>query len=226
MWDEARGWYWLLLEFVEAVQLRDLEYEHWVTALGWLGTLHAHFRTRQAQLAHSTFLMRHDDAFFHATAALARDVVAKLSPVMATRLSDVLRDYGRLVRIMTDQPTTLVHGAYRPPNVMVVFDEAAPPRICPIDWEEAAIGSPLYDVAYLSDGFEPPRLNEVWGAYRHEAERGGVYVAPRDEMRRVTDSFRVHKLLNLLGKSIHRNYPPDSVEKMIGMADALSRSIG
>src|SRR5437762_11485756 len=49
-----------------------------------------------------------------------------------------------------------------------------PPSICPVDWELAAIGSSFYDLAFLADGFEPPRLDQVLEAYRAEALRGGI----------------------------------------------------
>lgn len=226
-WDEAAGRYWLILEFVAGQQLRHVEYRHWVEAIAWLGRAQAHFKQANVKQHLLDGLIRQDEAFFRATAALALQVVGQLSGVLHQRLADVLRRYDQAIAIMAQQPQTLVHGAYRPPNVLVTVGESGQTeRVCPIDWEEASLGSPLYDVAYLCDGFEDPRLGEMWDAYRHEAEAGGVPVPDREEMRRVVDCFRVHKLMNLLGKSAHRKYPLESVEKMIGMAGDLLRTIG
>jgi len=188
--------------------------------------MQAYFHKHGANLQQHELLIRHDEFFFLSTARLALDVVMKVSGSMGAQLSAVLRRYEPAIRIMIEQPSMLIHGAYRPPNVLVVVGEAgATERVCPIDWEEAALGSPLYDVAYLSDGFEPPRLDEMWDAYRCEAESGGMIVPGRREMKRVVDCFRAHKLLNLLGKSLYRNYPLASVGKMIGMADGLIGSV-
>jgi aminoglycoside phosphotransferase (APT) family kinase protein len=224
-WDEARGRLWLVLEFVEAAQLRHVDFPHWVAAMAWLGRMQAHFATRCDEVARQPLLIRQDSAFFHGTADLAINVVLRVSVPLAARLCEVLRRYGPLIRIMADQPLALVHGAYRPPNVLIVVDECGVTRrVCPIDWEEASLGSPLYDVAYLCDGFESPRLDQMWDAYLGEA---GQHAAARDrrEIRRVVNCFRAHKLLNLLGKSVYRNYPLSKVEKMIGMADELIGSL-
>jgi len=222
-WDEGNNRLWLVLEFVQGTQLRHLDFPHWVAAISWLGRMQTHFATRQDDLSRQNLLIRQDEGFFRSTARLAVDVVTKVSVPMGARLNDVLRGrYDPVVKTMTDQPVTLVHGAYRPPNILVIVDErGATERVCPIDWEEASLGSPLYDVAYLSDGFELQRLHQMWDAYLSEAEAGAVPLLDRCEMARVVDCFRAHKLLNLLGKSRHRGYPHAKIEKMIGMTDDL-----
>ena len=48
---------------------------------------------------------------------------------------------------------TLLHGVYLPSQILADPD-AEQLRICPVDWELAGIGSPLYDFAFFADGFE------------------------------------------------------------------------
>ena len=62
--------------------------------------------------------------------------------------------------VLTRESDTLVHGSYRPQNVLVA-QACDPPRICPTDWELAALGRSTYDLAFICDGFRPPRLDAV-----------------------------------------------------------------
>jgi aminoglycoside phosphotransferase (APT) family kinase protein len=60
----------------------------------------------------------------------------------ARRISDWLASYGP-----TDQPSALCHGDYKLDNVL--FAPEAPPRLLAVvDWEMAAIGDPLVDLAW------------------------------------------------------------------------------
>jgi aminoglycoside phosphotransferase (APT) family kinase protein len=63
-------------------------------------------------------------------------------------------------RIPADDRTTIVHGDYRPENVM--FHVREPRIIAVLDWELSTLGHPLADLAYISFLYHSP--SESWGS--------------------------------------------------------------
>jgi hypothetical protein len=223
--DEADGRFWLLLEFVGGTPLAYCAFEDWVAAAGWLGRLHTHFAGHADRLRGCAFLLRHDADFFWAKAQLALAAVAEAAPPLARRLADVLGRYGRCVEVMAGQPPTLVHGAYKPRHILMGLD-ARPPRICPVDWELAALGSAFYDLAFLAYGFDPPSLDQLLDAYRREALAHGLSLPDQGEVRRAVDCFRLHRVLKALGGARSRGLPEGKMSKLVGAAERLNHSIG
>src|SRR5262245_18568162 len=197
VWDESQGTFWLLLEFVNGTEVRFCELEYWIAAAGWLGRLQAYCTRHSDRLSACDFLIRHDADFFWLTADVALRDVSQISIPIAGRLASILDRYDWIVDVMASQPRTLAHGHFRPCNIVADVN-AEPVRICPVDWEQAAIGSALYDLALISDGFEPPALDLLLDAYRREAMEQSVAVPDREELRRVVACFRFFMAINLL----------------------------
>src|SRR5207248_1649161 len=101
---------------------------------------------------------QHDAEFFWSRAEQALRDVTRIAPRLAEELADIVSGYAPVVERMTDQPRTLLHGGCRPSNILVKV-ASDPARVCILDWEEAGCGAPLYDLAYLLDGIEPPILD-------------------------------------------------------------------
>jgi hypothetical protein len=220
VWDESRETYWLLLELVNGAEARFCKVEYWVAAAGWLGRLQGYFGRHPERLSACDFLMRHDADFFRLKAKLALSEVSQISIPLAGRLASLLDGYDRIVDVMASQPRTLAHGHFRPCNIMVDVN-ADPVRICPVDWEQAAIGSALYDLALISDGFEPPVLDLFLNAYRQEAMEHGVAVPDRDELRRVVDCFRFFMVINLLSRARQREFSEHKAAKRVDLLEKL-----
>jgi hypothetical protein len=125
VWDEARGRFWLLLELVDGVELRSLGFEDWVRSAAWLGRLHGRFARAGEALEASDFLVRHDAGFFHAQAEQASRAAATYPLELREPVLAVTRRYSRAVEVLVGGPRTLVHGSYRPQNILV--DRAARP---------------------------------------------------------------------------------------------------
>jgi aminoglycoside phosphotransferase (APT) family kinase protein len=222
--DETAARFWLLLEFVDGELLRDCNYESWPAAAGWLGRLHGKFGAERDRLRASGFLLRHDAAFFVQAAENALEALSGLSSGLAGRLASVLEGYDAIVAVLSREPETLVHGSYRPQNVLV--DRSCDPaRICPTDWELAAFGRRSYDLAFLYDGFRPPRLDELFDAYEREAERFGIAPRDRDELRHEVDCFRLHKSLNSLGHLRQWPHPEETAAKVVATAEEIARTL-
>jgi hypothetical protein len=218
VWDESRGTYWLLLEFVNGVEARFCEVEYWIAAAGWLGRLQGYFRRHPEHLNACDFLIRHDADFFRLKAKLALSEVSPISIPLAGRLARLLDGYEWIVDVMASQPRTLAHGHFRPCNILVDVN-ADPVRICPVDWEQAAIGSALYDLALISDGFEPSILDLFLDAYRQEALGHGVVVPDRDELRRVVSCFHFFIVINLLSRARQREFSEHKVAKRVDLLE-------
>jgi aminoglycoside phosphotransferase (APT) family kinase protein len=220
-WDEAGSHFWLMLEFVEGVPLRDCSFEYWPAAAAWLGRLHGRFMHQRGRLQECAFLVRHDAHYFVLAAERALRAVSDLSDALAQRLAAVLEGYDAVIAVLSRDADVLVHGSYRPQNVLV-GRSSVPPRMCPTDWELAAFGRPAYDLAFLCDGFRPPQLDALFDAYEREAESAGLPARGRDELRHEVDCFRLHKRVNSLGHLRQWPRPLETAVKVIASAEALA----
>jgi hypothetical protein len=218
--DPAEHRFWLLLEYVEGVPVRHLEFERWMAPAEWLGRMYGYFLQHRGLWENCQVLVRHDASFFQAVAEQALRSITEYSPDLAHRLAPIVGRYDTAVAVMTRQPQTLVHGTYRPAQI-ITDDTRQPPRICPVDFEKAAIGASMYDLTFFVDGFDPPRLRRLFDAYREGAARYGVRVAEDAEMTHVLDCFRLHRVMNWLAVSLARRYEAKVIHKLVGMAQEI-----
>jgi Phosphotransferase enzyme family len=221
VWNEDAGRYWLLLEFVEGQQLRHCEIVHWIRAAAWLGRMQSYFTPRVEELSHCVYLVRHDAEFFLSKAERATRALYQYPPSHRERLANILSSYEQLTAFMANQPQTLVHGHYRPQNILVGID-AATRRLCPVDWEVAALGSPIYDLAHLLDGFEGPMLEELVQAYCAEAGTCGVSRADGEDLLCILNCFWLHRTITLLGKAVEERFPMTGVMKLLDRAEMFN----
>jgi aminoglycoside phosphotransferase (APT) family kinase protein len=219
----TREQFWLLLEFVDEVEVRLRPLEGWIAAAAWVGRLH---RTRRwsVELARSPLLMRHDEAWLRSPADAPMRDASCFGWETASRLRRVPDGYDAVVHAMAAEPRCLVHGGYRAANVLLAADGNGR-RVCPLDWELAAVGSPVHDLATLVDGFEPPKLDALLGAYVREALDTGSAVAGPDELRHLVDCFRLHRIVADLGRAQRSGYRPARVDRLVARAEALSKRL-
>jgi aminoglycoside phosphotransferase (APT) family kinase protein len=224
VWDESRGRFWLLLEYVEGPTLKKQPFEYWVAAARWLG--HAHGRLAGHDLTSCDYLVAHDAAFFARVAEDALRALRAVSPSLAGRLRRALTSYADLVQCMAAGPLTLVHGVFRPQNILI---RAAPdaPHVCVTDWEEAARGSPLYDLAQLSDGFDPPRLHALLDGYDEERGRAGLAAPDRADAVALLRCLWIHRNLKTLTKVDARpgDFTREGIAGLVERTEALARRI-
>lgn len=218
--EESRGRFWLFLEFVRGTPLAYCVFEYWVAAARWLGRMHGCFAPRAARVRRCDFLVRHDAQFFWSKAWRAMTAVSAVAPALTGRLSLLLSRYDRRVELMLEQPRTLVHGAFKPRHILVDADTERL-AICPVDWELAAVGSGLYDLAFLTYGFVGAELDQLLEAYRQSAAEHGVALPEAERMRHVVDCFRLHRALKALGRAEERAFPVSRVERMVESCEQL-----
>jgi len=223
VWNTSRRW--LLLEFVDdGRELRSCGLEAWVDAAAWLGRLQGAFADHDRLLETAGFLPRHDAAFFRHQALSAFEAVEQIDGPLASRLGDVLVGYERLVDILASQPPTLVHGSFRPQNILIA-DRDGSRRICAVDWEHAALGSVLYDLAFLSQGFRAADLEGLVGAWRREAEARGVPLPDLAHLPFLLDCFRLAKVVRSLGDAVALRFHRTAVERYVVLAEELWKAL-
>ena len=219
VWDEAAGRYWLLLEFVHGQSLRHHGFEHWLEAARWLGRLQGH--AARCDLDAAGFLVEHGAGFYASVAQEAARAVGAVSPALGARLDAALRGYDEIVAVIAAEPVTLVHGHFRPHNIVVRAGDVAH-SLCVIDWEESARGAPLYDLAYLSDGFDAPRLGALVDGYEQEAARAGLPARDRADALRLIHCLYIHRNLKTLAKAEGDGFTPEGLEGLVSRTVALA----
>ncbi|MBI2953240.1 MAG: aminoglycoside phosphotransferase family protein [Chloroflexi bacterium] len=223
VWDESKGIFWLLLEYVDGRALQDYEFPYWVTAASWLGGMQGYIGQHADLLENSPFLADHDRHFFLSAAERALHSVSQLYPHLAGNLEEVLIKYDNLADTLLRQPRTLVHGDYTARQIIVDVT-ANPIRICPVDWEGAARGSSLFDLAILAHGFDPQRLDEILLAYRSELINLGVRPPELDELGHTINCVHLHRVVGWLSRAFEHRYPEARVTKLLDMAKQLAKT--
>jgi hypothetical protein len=213
----------LILEHVEATDLKSHGLEAWIEAAAWLGTFQTRMAGRWDRVRHCHELIRHDASFFLDRAQAARTAIPQFGTSAARRLETLLDGYHQVVDVMADQPRTLVHGSFRPQNILVSTSPNGTTRVCPVDWELAGVGSPLYDLAFLAEGFEGSKLDRLLAAYLGGTDNSDSVPGP-DTLHAI-DCFRLHKIVKSLSDSVMLGFRPPTVAKLLEMGAALREQL-
>lgn len=218
-WDEDRGQFWMLLELVGGETVRQLDEHNGIPAVQWLARFQAHFQSHADQLGSADFLIEHDAEYFRSKSDDARRDVSRIAPDSRTRLEEVLSVYDTASRLAADQPVCLVHGGYIPWHIFV--DRAVSPlRVAVVDWELAARGSLLYDLAIFIDDAEPQLQATLLDTYRTAALERGLPVSDSAEMTATVECFRVHRVIDWLSRSAEKSFSAKKIASLLTRAEA------
>ena len=204
--DEDQGRYWLFIEHVPGIELWQVgELEIWEQVARWLAELHT--TCGDVEQDH---LLRYDRDLYETwlRRALAGSAAAALQRVAA--------GYETVVRRLLDLPTTFIHGEFYPSNVLV---ESRPEgkRVCPIDWEMAAVGPGLLDLAALTapGGWSDDERERILLAYYHALRSP----PPPAEFLEASECCRLHVALQWLGWA--HDWSPPAEHAQDWLAEAL-----
>jgi hypothetical protein len=139
--EPRRDRYWLFLEHVQGAELWQVgELSIWQEAARWLAQLHTSCR----DVTHPR-LLRCDHGFYEHWLDRA------LAVNDDRRLQVIAAGFPAIVERLLALPSTLIHNEFYPSNVLIEHrDEGV--RVCPVDWEMAARGPGLIDLAALTSG--------------------------------------------------------------------------
>ncbi len=166
--SEDDGFRFLLLERVQGPLLYECgDLETWRAAAAWLGRFHQ--RSRDAPQAPDR-LLRFTPEYCLQWAQRAKDrLLASSAEVRGsdrTGLERLFSRYDEVVDRLSALPQIFIHGEFYPSNVIVGRRQEGDLRICPVDWEMAARGPGLIDLAaLLSGGWSEEERRSLLRAY-------------------------------------------------------------
>jgi hypothetical protein len=166
--DPDRERYWLFVEWVDGRELHQVgDRSLWEAAAAWLARMHEQLGADLEQHARSGRLLDHNASFYRLWMQRAREFAKAAadhaSPAPA--LDWLARRHESVVEALLSLPRTVIHGEFYASNVLVGGD-AAEPRVAPVDWEVAAVGPGLTDLAALVGGDWPaPDRSAIAAAY-------------------------------------------------------------
>jgi phosphotransferase family enzyme len=229
--DTEAGRYWLFLERVAGVELNQVGLAAWQQAARWLASLHTHFAPPHGTLPAgeaARHLLRYDAAFYHRWLDRACAIVDRADPPLPAEarrdLERLAARYDTVVAHLTALPPTFIHGDCYAMNVLVQEREG-PLRVCPVDWEMAALGPGLIDMAALSAGdWSEVERAALLAAYveglRHEGFAAGSDLAAS------LAHCRLHLAMQCLGWSERWPPRPHSLAGWLAEVVGLARKVG
>jgi Phosphotransferase enzyme family len=220
LWSDEHERFWMVVEFVEGAAVADCEFGAWPAAASWLARVQGLHRRDPDRFQRSPLLLRHDADFFASRAERALAAAQRVSARALRRLRRLLSGYDDLVALMASQPRTLVHGSFRPENVLL-DRPSRPARVCVVDWELAAIGAPLYDLARLCDGYRGKQLERLLDSYGEEAAAQGVPVPERARTIELLDCFSLHRVVKAVGHALEKGRTRRQVSDWLGYGETL-----
>jgi len=142
--DPALRRYWLFLEKVSGLRLCDVgEFELWLEAARWLARFHASVDRNTAR--NSVPCLLQCDAPFYS------NWLYRAHEMAGAPLDRIAERYDRVIEVLLSLPRTVLHNEFYASNVLIQ-QRVRRVRVCPVDWEVAAIGPSLFDVAALASG--------------------------------------------------------------------------
>ena len=150
--DERIEQFWLFLEKVPGIELYQVgEFGIWLETAKWLANFHKRYEGRIERLVSEIPLVRYDRDFYQIWPDRVRSILQARKAATPHQIEVLARGYRRVMDRFLQLPATLLHGDFYPSNVMVQRNKKEL-RICAVDWEMAAAGPGIMDLAALVSG--------------------------------------------------------------------------
>jgi hypothetical protein len=215
--EPERDRFWLFVEWVEGRELYQVgERALWEEAARWLARMHAELGGEVEAHATAGRLLDHDATYYRRWMQRAREFAREGQPPARARAMERLGEcHEAVVEALLALPKTVIHGEFYASNVLVV--DGPRPRVAPVDWELAATGPGVTDLAALVSGDWPAEdRTAIVGAY---AAAGGTVEA--------LDFARLQLAIQWLGWAPAAWTPPEGQRHdWLAEAVALSESLG
>jgi len=221
--DPGAERYWLFVERVEGRELYQVgDVKLWRAVASWLGGMHSSLAGDLERHAERGRLIDYDQAYYRRWIERAREFAAAPGqPASRSRAVERIAErYDPVVEGLLELPRTVIHGEFYASNVLVA-GEGRSPRICPVDWEMAASGPGLVDLAALiSGGWSEENREAIVSAYRSGA---GAAAFSEDRLALA----RLHLAVQWLGWAPPSWTPPEGQRHdWLGEALALAEGLG
>jgi hypothetical protein len=248
----AASRYQLLLERVDGHELRHVgAFSMWERTAHWIARFHASVPSADVdRLARRAKLLVYDEAFYWRWLERARDFAARSQRAKSDRkggatggaaasrvLDRIARGYAPVVARLAAMRRTVIHGEFYPCNILI-RGTGPRARVCPVDWELAALGPGLIDLAALMTGWDDRAQRALTRAYRTAARENAVREngarpdadAPRSgripaDFQTDLDCCRLHLAVRMLGWSETWTPPPQHARDWLAEAASLAARI-
>jgi hypothetical protein len=200
--DGVKDRYWLFLEKIAGLELYQIgEFEAWRAAARWLAGFHGHFEGSTEKLPREIPLIHHDRGYYLTWMERACRLVARRGEATADQVEKLRRAYLDAIERLLQLPSTLVHGEFFPSNVMVQGSREAM-RIRVLDWETAAVGPGIIDVAALVSGqWNGEQKTGLVEEYLSAVSPGPANQEKKEEFFRAVACGQLHLAMQWLGWS-------------------------
>ncbi len=229
------GRHWLFLERVKGRELFQVgEREQWEEAARWLARFHVAMAPQLDRHRREARPIDHDAAFYRRWIERAGEFAAEREDGSVAKVARLRERYGEAVEALLSLPRTVLHGEFYASNVLVAepnciklstqqidnsmqFGEGV--RVAPVDWELAAAGPGLTDLAALVSGWPEADREALVAAYA--SEPGVPAFTARD-----LDFARLQVAIQWLGWAPPSWVPPegqrhDWLAEALGLAEEL-----
>jgi thiamine kinase-like enzyme len=228
------GRHWLFVERIEGRELFQVgERKLWEEAARWLARFHAAMAPQLGRHRGKGRLVEHDAGFYGRWIERADEFAAQRDDGSATKVAWLHERHEQVIEALLTQPRTVLHGEFYAANVLVSdrncikfpaqepkslmqFGEGV--RVAPVDWELAAAGPGLTDLAALVGGWPAAEREAFASAY---ASAPGV--APFTS--RDLDFARLQVAIQWLGWAPPSWEPPEE-QRHDWLAEALELAEG
>jgi len=216
---------WLVIEQVRGVELYQVgDLAGWCAAAEWLARMHERLGWVAGDGVAAGHLLRlgPDDWRLMGRRALARG--AGSAPVAARER--LARSHDSVVARLEAMPNAFLHGDAYASNILV-DDPVAPRRVCAVDWEMAAVGPALLDLAALTAGEWPlDAVAAMATAYRRTLSAPSPWRAGEETLRTALDACRCQLALQWLGWDSSWSPPREHRHDWLGTAMAALDGLG
>lgn len=241
--DQTIGRYWLFLERVPGRPLNEIgDFAAWQQTAVWLALLHRRFTP--ASYTPKTPLLRYDREFYRVWLRRARTFLRQSGPADLRRLEWLAERHESVVERLVALPATFIHGEFYASNVLV-NTSSEETRVCPVDWEMAAAGPALVDLASLIAGrwteeqkgalaltyyaaLNTLNTEDAGSQIRSDVPDGErlEQAAPPAAFWAALDSCQLHLAVQWLGWAPHWAPPPGHAQDWLGDAVRAAERLG
>jgi hypothetical protein len=223
--------YWLFLERASETELHNMgEFAAWLEVARWLAGMHGSLagRARRPEWSQAAHLLRYDGDFFRLWMRRALEFgrrSAAPQPGRGDRLEWLATRHDRAVERLVGLPITFLHGEFYASNVLV-NETSSGLRVRPVDWELAAVGPGLLDVAALAaGGWSEDQKTALALAYRAALAPAGGWPTEADSFLAAFRCCRLHVAVQWLGWSPDWTPPVDFHQDWLGEALRLAEGL-
>jgi hypothetical protein len=231
--DLQLGRYWLFLELVPEIELHHMgDFSIWLEVARWLAGMHSKFAGQIGPLARSrtAHLLRFDADYYRLWMSRAREFArgrsgTSCSAEVRSRLEWLGARYDRVIERLVALPSTFIHGEFYASNVLV-RETALGLSVRPVDWEMAAQGPGLMDVAALAAGaWTEEEKSALALTYRTELRSDRDWPSAVDEFLTAFHCCRLHLAIQWLGWSPEWSPPFDNAQDWLSEALRLAEEL-